>query len=395
MRIALLHYSAPPVIGGVEGILGAHARLLRSAGHQVLVVAGRGDAEIVPELDSRHPEVEKVTAALAEGRIAKGYADLRAGLAERLAEVLAGTEVVVAHNVMTMPFNLPAAEALISLRKRLVAWTHDIAWTMPRYAGFRRDRPPWSLLGQAQPGCLYVAVSRTRAREAEAALGVRPEVVVNGVDTLPFIGVSPAGAALASRAGLLDADPLILVPTRITPRKRIEVAIETAAALRSTHPNLRLVVSGPLGAHSPENAAYAASLEALALDRGCIENVIFMRSLSKSEKVHAVNDDQMADLYRLADVVLLPSSTEGFGLVLLESGLARAPVVCPDLSVLREVGGGGTLRFRPGAPAAELVALCRRALATRSARLRRRARAQDWRHVLPRLERVLVEASRG
>ncbi|MBI2300477.1 MAG: glycosyltransferase, partial [Armatimonadetes bacterium] len=45
----------------------------------------------------------------------------------------------------------------------------------------------------------------------------------------------------------------------------------------------------------------------------------------------------LADLYALADVVLLPSSTEGFGLPLLEAGLHRVPIVCSDLPALREV----------------------------------------------------------
>ena len=40
--VALLHYTAPPVVGGVEQVLGQHARLLAEAGHAVRVVAGRG-----------------------------------------------------------------------------------------------------------------------------------------------------------------------------------------------------------------------------------------------------------------------------------------------------------------------------------------------------------------
>src|SRR5205085_9503231 len=67
-RLALVHYTAAPVTGGVEAVLAAHARLLRRAGHDVRVVAGRGDCELVPELDSRHPEVEQLTSRLAAGR---------------------------------------------------------------------------------------------------------------------------------------------------------------------------------------------------------------------------------------------------------------------------------------------------------------------------------------
>ena len=42
MKIAILHYSAPPVIGGVESVLAHHAKLMVSAGHEVQVIAGIG-----------------------------------------------------------------------------------------------------------------------------------------------------------------------------------------------------------------------------------------------------------------------------------------------------------------------------------------------------------------
>ena len=42
MKIALLHYSVPPVVGGVESVLAQQARLMADAGHAVQVIAGRG-----------------------------------------------------------------------------------------------------------------------------------------------------------------------------------------------------------------------------------------------------------------------------------------------------------------------------------------------------------------
>lgn len=395
MRVALVHYSAPPVIGGVEGILGAHARVLREAGHDVSVVTGRGDGVMVPELDSRHPEVERVTAELAQGRISEAYLALRSRLSTALEPALSG-RVVVAHNLLTMPFNLAAAEALLERGGPLVAWTHDLAWTMERYRRFRRPGRPWDLMGSAQPGCRYVAVSRARARELKAALGARRvDVVPNGVDAHAFIGLPEATQELVRGAGMLSADPLILVPSRITSRKRLELAVEVAAELGREMPKLRLAISGPLGAHSPENAAYARELEELSQRLGCPDKVIFMRSQETGAQIHPVKDEDVPGLYRLADLVLLPSESEGFGLVLLEAGLARTPVLCADLPVLREVGGSGTWRFRAGAGAAEVAALCRRALATRSAKLRRRARAHDWNAILPRIEAVLEGAARA
>jgi glycosyltransferase involved in cell wall biosynthesis len=50
------------------------------------------------------------------------------------------------------------------------------------------------------------------------------------------------------------------------------------------------------------------------------------------------DDDTMADLYQLADALLFPSAQEGFGIPVLEAGLARLPVFCSDIPPLRETG---------------------------------------------------------
>ena len=60
-----------------------------------------------------------------------------------------------------------------------------------------------------------------------------------------------------------------------------------------------------------------------------------------------VSDELMAELYRWADALLFPSEQEGFGLPLLEAGLARLPVFCTALAVLREAGGADVHYFPP------------------------------------------------
>ncbi|MGH7903434.1 MAG: glycosyltransferase family 4 protein, partial [Candidatus Dormibacteraceae bacterium] len=112
----MVHYAAPPVTGGVESVLGAHARLLRRAGHDVLVIAGRGEAMVIPEIDSRHPDVERVTEGLARG---DGdpvlFERLRSTISDRLRQPLADRELTIVHNVLTMPLNLPLTAALLEL----------------------------------------------------------------------------------------------------------------------------------------------------------------------------------------------------------------------------------------------------------------------------------------
>jgi glycosyltransferase involved in cell wall biosynthesis len=396
-RLALIHYTASPVTGGVESVLAVHARLLREAGHDVRVVAGRGDAELVPEVDSRHPDVEAVARRLAQGDdAAPEFQALRDRVAERLRPLLADRDVAIAHNVMTMPFNLPLADALAGAGLPLVAWTHDLAWVNPRYVEYQRPGWPWSLLREPQPGVRYVAISRLRRREITQLMRLAPAdvpVVSNGIDPASFLGLGPVARDLARRADLEGADPLILVPVRITRRKRLELALAAAACLRDAHPGLRLVVSGPRGPHSADNVAYADELmrqrSALRLD----DVVHFLFEFAGPDGEHPVDDRTIAELYRMADLVLLPSESEGFGLPVLEAGLSRAPLVCADIPVLREVAGGGAWTFPAGSGGDAVAAVTERALASRAARLRRRTlTGYAWPAVLERIQRVIAEA---
>jgi glycosyltransferase involved in cell wall biosynthesis len=314
-----------------------------------------------------------------------------------LRPLLAG-RTPIAHNVMTMPFNLPLAAALLDLERPFVAWAHDLAWINPRYAEYQRPGWPWSLLHEAQPRVRYVAISGLRQRELTGIMGLPRDavpVVPNGVDPLTFWGLGPAARELAARAGLDGADPLVLVPVRITRRKRIELALEAAGCLLPRYPGLRLVVSGPLGPHSVDNVAYAEELmrqrSSLRLDGV----VTFLFEFAGPGGEHPVDDRTIAELYRLADLVLLPSESEGFGLPVLEAGLSRAPLVCADIPVLREVSGGAAWMFPPGSGGEAVAGAATRALGSRAARLRRRTlTGYGWPAVMERIEDV-IEATNG
>jgi glycosyltransferase involved in cell wall biosynthesis len=75
---------------------------------------------------------------------------------------------------------------------------------------------------------------------------------------------------------LLDADPLILLPARITPRKNIEMALQVLASLRESHPAAKLLVTGPTGPHSPTNLGYLESLIELRRELGIELEAVFL-----------------------------------------------------------------------------------------------------------------------
>ena len=390
----LVHYTAPSILGGVERIIAVHARALRDAGADVAIVAGRGSARPlrmvrIPELDSRHPAVLRDFAALARGEVEAEHARLVAKIERALRPLVARADRVVVHNAFTLHKNAALTEALARLARttsrKFIAWTHDLAWTDAQYARQLHDGPPWSLFRTALPGVRYVAVSEKARDELLGLTGIaaaKVRVVPNGVDPASLLGLSKPGVALAERLGLFAADPLLLLPVRMTRRKRIEVAIDAVARLRRSFPNATLVVTGGPGAHNPANAAYARELAAQA---GAGVHLLHDRKVRVSDRV-------LSDLYALADALVLPSANEGFGIPALEAGWHRLPIVCSDIPALRAVAGDDATYVPADADGAALArAIAGRLETDPIARLHRRSREHAWprvlaEHVLPAID---------
>ena len=74
--VSIIHYSSPPVIGGVEFVIEAQTRYLLSRNFQVKVISGKGENFLpemqlvcIPEIYSLHPKVIEAQEALKKGKI--------------------------------------------------------------------------------------------------------------------------------------------------------------------------------------------------------------------------------------------------------------------------------------------------------------------------------------
>ena len=179
----------------------------------------------------------------------------------------------------------------------------------------------------------------------------RVEVVPPGVDHELF---SP-GDRRAARALLgLGPGPVLLFVGRIQPLKGADVAIETAARLRSDA--VLLVVGGPSGI---EGAAECRRLVALAEDRDLTDRVRFV-----PPQPHG----RLAAYYRAADICLVPSRTESFGLVALEAAACGTPVVAAAVGGLQTLVDDGVSGFLVPGRDADAFARCAAALLADPAR---------------------------
>ena len=182
--------------------------------------------------------------------------------------------------------------------------------------------------------------------------------------------------------------------------------MRTLAALRQqTGLDARLIVTGPPGAHNPANDAYLQNLLALRRELGMESSAHFLYELDPAQLVAhhssrvthhlSIPDAVIGDLYTLADALLFPSQQEGFGIPVLEAGLAHLPAFCADISPLRETGDGLAHYFQPNAEPAGVAALVASVLESdRPGLLRRRVRqGYTWSRIfrdriVPLLERA-------
>src|SRR2546423_2829576 len=126
-RVGLLHYTCPPAIGGVETILYEQAIRLAARGYPVTILSGRGgplpDARavklvIIPQLDSRHPQVSARRDALNQGQVPAEFAALQAEIEQLLSPQLAQLDTPIVHNARALHFHPDLTSAMWTLAGR-------------------------------------------------------------------------------------------------------------------------------------------------------------------------------------------------------------------------------------------------------------------------------------
>jgi len=278
-------------LGGVDGVsieAAKWANALVALGHEVRLVAGRGGdgVHIIDGLDLDDQSGIDVSA---------------------LNEALRDIDVIIVENMLSLPINPRASNAIARVLRgrRAIIRHHDLATD-------RADTMSW-WPPPDDDAWLHVAIAPPVAA-ALKEVGIHATVLWNHFDmTKPVTTVEQAREHFSIPA----SDLVFLQPTRAVPRKNIECSIAIAEALHAT-----FWLTGP----AEDN--YQPRLdELLARTRVPVRR--------------GVDPDPIALAYAACDLVLLPSTREGFGNPIVESISQGRPLVLghfPVSQCLRDIG---------------------------------------------------------
>lgn len=294
-------------LGGTDGVAieaEKWMRALATLGFETRRVAGEIGGDTAPD-DIVIPELAiEADAAPGDGKLVAALAD---------------ADLAVVENLLSLPLNLPAANALTnaltSCGGRVLLHHHDLAWQRAHLRHIT-ELPPHL------PEAVHVTINDLSRHEL-AERGITARTIRNCFDL-----DAPTGDRAATRARLrvADNDLVVLQPTRAIERKGVPRALDLAHALADLLPDR--TVRYWLAGEAEEGFGPA------------------LGKLLAGARVPVLRDrtPQMADMYAACDLVAFPSTWEGFGNPVIESIWARRPLAVGRYPVLDELLAYG-LRF--------------------------------------------------
>jgi glycosyltransferase-like protein len=317
LRIALLTHSVNPRGGVVHSLELAQA--LHAAGHEVTLMAPAEAGQTLFRALPCRVQLVPVEAA------SKGVVDMVrtriAAYVQHLERVLAREAFDIFHAQDSISGNALAELVDAGRIERFIRTVHHLDDFKDAQLAAWQTRA-WRSAAQV------LCVSQTWCATMRREHGVQAELVSNGVDAQRFVAQADASDRhLAERLELVKkTGPVFLAVGGIEERKNTQRILQAFIALRADTPGARLLIAG--GASLLDHSRYGRDFHALLRESGL--------PASAMQLTGVVDDKDMPALFRLADVLMLPSLREGFGLVVLEALASGTPVVVSRIAPFTE-----------------------------------------------------------
>ena len=284
-------------LGGTDGVAIEAAKwisALTTLGHRIHTVAGDGVADVV------------LPGLAMDAATSTSFEELKGAIGD--------ADLVIVENLASLPLNLNARDVLYDVLRgrRALFHHHDLPWQRAHLAHPEAPRtaPQWH----------HVTINELSRIEL-LERGIDAVTIMNTFDCEP-----PRGRRDSTRLHLdVDAHTLVVMPSRALPRKNVEAALAMCEALGA--------VFWLLG---PAEDGYQDALETLIASA----DVDVRRGLPDGFDVH--------DAYAASDLVVMPSTWEGFGNPVLESVTHRRPLALYPYPVACEIRDYGFRFFDLG-----------------------------------------------
>jgi glycosyltransferase involved in cell wall biosynthesis len=221
---------------------------------------------------------------------------------------------------------------------RLIVTLHDVIFSEYPEEFSRVYRIMKKFLYKRSAGMadIITTVSEYSKRSIRSFLDVPPAIPIHIVPN----GVGPMFFAPYDRqrsreyiAGKYGVNKPILFVSRIEPRKNHAFLLQAYLQLELYKRGYHLVL---LGSHTIRVPAFDKIVEELPPD---IRKFIFMD--------HRVDDTDLIEFYRAAEVFVYPSRAEGFGIPPLEAAALKIPVICSNSSAMEQFTFFGDYHIDP------------------------------------------------
>ncbi len=325
MKIAMLHWGFPPIIGGVETHLVSLMPELVRMGHKVSLLTG--SAEGSPEhFDFKGVHIHRSQFFDLNWLFKSNFQevddnvwDITVGFLDKVKP-----DVIHAHNMHYFSrYHTRVLEHYALYHRIPLVLTAHNAWKDKLFLDLT-CKVAWDKI---------IAISHYIKREL-MAVGVPEEriaVVHHGIDEKLFHPGKPSSSIFKDHPQLKGKKRVIFIPARLGIAKGCDIMIEAFRLVKNRFPDAMLLMSGSgniidWGLTQNKDIAFFVTL----IKHLRLEDSVYINTFSLNK--------EMPELYRLAEVIAYPSSSEEpFGLTMLEAMASGKPIVVTESGGMPEI----------------------------------------------------------